>query len=233
MDYRTDSPTHASDRSGTRLNGSSPSIRPARIAKRATLFRAGDPADTFFEIVKGSLLIYREIEDGRRQAVDWVRSGEFCGFADGPTHDSSCEALEVTTYVRHKKRDVGADPALAARLQGQIERQISALHGQLLSLGRKTAGERLATLLMRHMGSSAAYDCPLPLEARAQATLHLEMTRAEIADYLGLTIETVCRALADLARHQMIAVGEKRGDINVLNVCALCHMAKVDVCQKQ
>ena len=233
MEPSADSATNASDRLGMRSNGVSSPVRQARIAKRATLYRAGDPADTFFEIVKGSLLLYREIEDGRRQAVDWVRPGEFCGFADGPAHDSSCEALEATTFIRHKKRDIAADPALAARLQGQIERQISALHGQLLSLGRKTAGERLATLLMRHMGSAAAYDCPLPLEARAQATLHLEMTRAEIADYLGLTIETVCRALADLARHQMIAVGEKRGDINVLNVCALCHMAKVDVCQKQ
>ena len=232
MDANPGSAPLAQDRSNRSVEGPGPSPKAAKIAKRANLFRVGDPADAYFEIVKGSLLVYREIEDGRRQAVDWVRAGDFCGFADGPLHDASCEALEPVSYLRHRKRDVAGDPDLAKRLQAQVERQVASLHDHLLSLGRKTAAERLATLLMRHIGSPSALDCPVPLAARAHATLHLEMTRAEVADYLGLTIETVCRALADLSRHRMIEVGGKRGDIEVLNVCALCHMAKVDVCQK-
>lgn len=198
--------------------------------KRESLFRAGDPATQIYEVVKGSLFIYKLLSDGRRQVVELVRPGDICGFADGPEHDSDCEALEAGTFIAHERISIQSSPALQQRLLRQLDRRVSALHHQAVTLGRRTATERVASLIMQLVSNHSPSQCPIADAVKGEAAIHMPMTRGEIADYLGLTLETVCRTLTDLERRNYIRIGQKRGEITITSVCRLCRLAKTDVC---
>jgi CRP-like cAMP-binding protein len=202
------------------------------LKKHDALFSAGDRAASYYEVLNGSLLAYRALEDGRRQGVEWVREGDICGFATGPEHDSTCEALEATRVQVYEKSGISGNGDFRDRLLGQYDRQVGALHEHLLGLGRKTAAERVATLLIRQIAAPGGGVCPVPMGRRGGAVVQMPMSRSEMADYLGLTIETVCRTLADMKRHKLIDIGEKRGEIEIVSVCGLCHAAKTDVCMQ-
>ena len=206
--------------------------RVRELKKHDTLFSAGDRAANYYEVLNGSLLAYRMLDDGRRQGVEWVREGDICGFATGPEHDSSCEALETTRVRVFEKSGVSGNDDFRDRLLSQYDRQVGALYEHLLGLGRKSAAERVATLLIRQIAAPGGGACPIPPERRGGAVVQMPMSRAEMADYLGLTIETVCRTLADMKRHKLIDIGEKRGEIEIVSVCGLCHAAKTDVCMQ-
>jgi CRP/FNR family transcriptional regulator len=198
--------------------------------KHETIFRAGDRAGCLYEVVKGSLFVYRLLDDGRRQVVDFVRAGDICGFTDGPEHSSTCEALEAATLLSHERCGLAANPELQDRLLRQIDQRVASLHDHAVALGRKTAAERVATLLMRLVSTNGPGHCPAPEKKGAAVKIHMPMTRGEVADYLGLSLETVCRTLTDMERHGLIAIGQRRGEIKIANLCRLCFVAKTDVC---
>jgi CRP/FNR family transcriptional regulator len=95
-----------------------------------------------------------------------------------------------------------------------------------MSLGRKSSAERLATFLMRFMPARGKQDCAGPTAPKDDADLHIPLSRSEIGDYLGLTIETVSRTITALAKKGLIRVGSKHGEIYVKNVCQLCAKAR-------
>jgi CRP/FNR family transcriptional regulator len=102
-----------------------------------------------------------------------------------------------------------------------MAKQIEALHEQALTLGRKTANERVAWLLARF----ALEASPIARVAKdggyVDVSLQLPMTRGQIADYLGLTLETVCREMRRLAREDVIAIGPRQGQIKILRLACL------------
>jgi len=160
-----------------------------------TLTRADDPARHVFNITSGSVRVYRLLSDGRRQITGFLFAGDFLGMATGDTYVFSAEAIEPVTACRFRKSDYRAlireTPALETALLDRANHELAAAQNQMLLLGRKTALERVSTFLLDLPDHDPARPGP-------EGHVHLPMTRAEIADYLGLTIETVSRILTRL-----------------------------------
>lgn len=159
------------------------------------LIREGDSARHVFNITSGSVRVYKLLSDGRRQITGFLFAGDFLGLATGETYVFSAEAIEPVTACRFRKSDyrtlIRETPALEATLLDRANHELAAAQNQMMLLGRKTALERVATFLLDLPGHD-------PARAAAAGHVHLPMTRSEIADYLGLTIETVSRVLTRL-----------------------------------
>ena len=166
-----------------------------------TLTRAEDPALHVFNITSGSVRVYKLLADGRRQIVGFLFAGDFLGLATGATYVFSAEAIEPVTACRFRKSDyrtlIRETPALETALLDRANHELAAAQNQMLLLGRKTALERVSTFLI---------DLPThdPARPGPPGNVHLPMTRAEIADYLGLTIETVSRIFTRLKTQGVI-----------------------------
>lgn len=186
------------------------------IAERASvptgdaLVRQGDAAEHVFNISSGSVRVCKLLPDGRRQITGFLFAGDFIGLAAGETYAFSVEAVEDTTLCRFRKNEYRAlireRPALETALLTRAMHELAVAQNQMLLLGRKTARERLASFLL---------DLPAkdPSRLLEDNHVHLPMTRTEIADYLGLTIETVSRELTRLKTAglvRMLALNELR-----------------------
>jgi CRP/FNR family transcriptional regulator len=165
------------------------------------LVREGDPASCLFNITAGAVRVYKLLPDGRRQIVGFLYPGDFLGLATGDRYAFSAEALSTGTACRfHKKayRKMLVElPDLEAALLDRASHELQAAHNQMLLLGRKTAVERLASFL----ADLAARSRRAGGDGRV---IMLPMTRAEIADYLGLTTETVSRVTSRLKTRGVI-----------------------------
>ena len=165
------------------------------------LIREGDEAKHVFNITSGSVRVYKLLPDGRRQITGFLFAGDFLGLVSGARHGFSAEAIEPTTACRFRKTEYQAlvrdCPALERALFERATHELAAAQNQLLLLGRKTAQERIASFLLDLPGLDPAR----PLE---DGHVHLPMTRAEMADYLGLTIETVSRVFTQFKTSGLI-----------------------------
>lgn len=165
------------------------------------LVREGDPATNLFNITAGSVRVYKLLPDGRRQIVGFLFSGDFLGLATGDRYAFSAEALTAGSACRFQKktyrRMLTEQPELEAALLDRASHELQAAHNQMLLLGRKTAVERLASFL----SDLSARD---RRAGGAGRVIQLPMTRAEIADYLGLTTETVSRVTSRLKTRGVI-----------------------------
>jgi CRP-like cAMP-binding protein len=190
------------------------------IQRRMPVFTAGDPAETIDEVVSGALALWRLASDGRRQLVELVLPGGFAGFSASTAHGSDCEALVTTSIIRHRRHDIEQDASLRARVIDSLERQLSAMHAHAMMLGRRTAQERLAALVLRlaaHRASAQRQDAPTRIK--------LPLTRAEIGDHLGLSMETVCRLFAEFDREGILRLGRHHGEILALDIPRLTALA--------
>lgn len=158
------------------------------------LIRQGDPAGHVFNITSGSVRVYKLLPDGRRQITGFLFAGDFVGLATGEDYAFSAEAIEDATLCRFRKSDYRAlirqAPALESALLERATHELAAAQNQMLLLGRKTALERVASFLLNLPED--------PVRPASDGLVRLPMTRAEIADYLGLTIETVSRVFSRL-----------------------------------
>lgn len=165
------------------------------------LIREGDSARHVFNITSGSVRVYKLLADGRRQITGFLFTGDFLGLATGDTYVFSAEAVEPASACRFRKTEYRAlirdCPTLEATLFDRANHELAAAQNQMLLLGRKTALERIATFLL----DLPSHD---PARSTPPGHVHLPMTRAEIADYLGLTIETVSRVLTRLKTQGVI-----------------------------
>jgi CRP/FNR family transcriptional regulator len=186
-------------------------VNQLKLAKHRAVFHAGDEAERFFEVESGAVMVYRILDDGRRQVVEIVFPGGICGFAGGASYDFSCETLMPTILRSHKQSALEHSDVLRARVVESLRGQVAALHDHTVSLGRKTAEERICTLILRLQEMDSA-------ETKPTRAVTLPMTRTEIADYLGLTLETVCRTISDLTRRRLVEPGANRSEIRVPNV---------------
>ena len=172
------------------------------VAPGRTFIEEGDPADSFFNLTAGSAKLFKLMADGRRQITGFVARGHFLGLAVSATYAFSAEAIEPVRLCRFSRsrlfRLLGDFPALERRLLDRAATELVAAQEQMLLLGRKTARERVASFLL---AQSAAVPC-----GRTRLNLHLPMGRGDIADYLGLTIETISRTLSRLRSEGLIEI---------------------------
>lgn len=178
-----------------------------------TVVEEGDSAAHFFNITAGHARLCKLLPDGRRQIMGFPGRGHFLGLAVTNTYGFSVEAIDelrVCRFARPKLQTLIADfPAFEARLLQTAQHELVVAQEQMLLLGRKTARERVASFLLSQLQSQEA--C-----AAARAHVRLPMTRTDIADYLGLTIETVSRTLGRLKADKLIAL-DGSADIDILD----------------
>jgi CRP-like cAMP-binding protein len=178
----------------------------------------GDQANSCYRIVRGCVRVVKLMEDGRRQISEFLMAGDLLGFDALDTFDFAAEAVTDVALRRYPRRAVDSlvesNLTLARRLRQAGAVSLREAHERLLLLGRKTASERIASFLVEMAER-------LP-QARL-GVLDLPMSRTDVADHLGLTIETVCRVLAALRREGTLVI--ERGSVTIRDAAALRQMA--------
>lgn len=163
----------------------------------------GEAADFLFNITSGTVRLYKLLPDGRRQITGFLGAGNFLGIALNETYAYSAEAVNDVTVCRFQRPRLEALldelPHLEKRLLGLASNELAQAQDQMVLLGRKTAKEKLVTFLLAlSKRQEAVGSAPSPVD--------LPMSRSDIADYLGLTTETVSRTFSNLKRSQTIRI---------------------------
>ncbi len=147
------------------------------------------------------LRLYKLLPDGRRQITGFLSAGHFIGLAPEGVFVYTAEAITEVTLCRYKRkafdRLIDEVPGFAKRLLAVASHELSAAQSQMLLLGRKAATEKVASFLLM-MANQEGND--------GVETVGIPMTRSDIGDYLGLTIETVSRTLTKLRQDGLIAL---------------------------
>lgn len=173
-----------------------------QLAAGRPLFHQGDPADCVFSLTSGIICLYAILSDGRRQIVSFLFPGDLVGHEARRTHGLSAEAVSDATLCRFMRlrfeRFAGSHGALADERYRRATSELSATQARLVMLGCQTARERLTSFLY-HVYQRAGFG------GRGGAKLlPLPMSRTDIADYLGLTRETVSREFTRLRKSGLI-----------------------------
>ena len=197
-------------------------VRDMRVLDRGkTLFRQGEAFNALFVVRSGSLKTFVESPGGDMQVLGFHLPGELVGL-DGLTNDHyrcSTEALERTSicelpYVKLQK--VASEvPALQRQLMRVISREMVAEHGHMVMMGKQQAQERLAIFLHSLSGRYARL-------SRDPHALVLSMSRYDIANYLGLVVETVSRLFSRMEAAGVLAVSRK--SVRILRPDLLAEM---------
>jgi CRP/FNR family transcriptional regulator len=173
------------------------------LEAKQTLFLQNDPADAVYNVTDGVVRLYKLLPDGRRQIVGFALPGDFLGLAMSERYGFCADAVDRASVCRFPRdsfsRFVDQKPHLLRRLHAFATHELSLAHDQMLLLGRRTAEEKIAAFLIGLRQRWAR------LSARS-VTIPLPMSRQDIADFLGLTIETVSRTLSRLAREKAIVI---------------------------
>ena len=166
-------------------------------AANSTLFDEGEPALHLSNMIEGAVKLYKLLPDGRRQITGFLFPGDFLGVALNHTYAYSAEAMtdvRMCRFPRQRMEGLLRDlPKLEHRLLERAGNELVAAQEQMLLLGRKTARERLASFLLSLSARAAKRGKPA-------SPLDLPMSRADIADYLGLTTETVSRTFTQFKK---------------------------------
>jgi CRP/FNR family nitrogen fixation transcriptional regulator len=169
-----------------------------KYRRGAEIYGEAEPADYIYQVANGAVRSYKLLSDGRRQIGAFHLGGDIFGLENGPAHRFTTEAI-IETTVRLMKRCslehvAEADVHVALDLLNMTTSNLQHAEDHMLLLGRKTSLERVAAFLLE-----------MDRRLSAANVMALPMCRRDIADYLGLTLETVSRALSHL--HSMGILG--------------------------
>ncbi len=193
------------------------------VTSGRTIVRQGESADFFYNVTKGTVKLFKLLPDGRTQITGFAGVGDFLGLSVSASYAFNAEALDGVTYCRYSRQSLkallAAFPAMERRLLAVVSNELMAAQEQMLLLGRKNALERLASFLIARMAVTS-------LGQKATVTVvSLPMTRRDIADYLGMTIETVSRTLGRMKADGLITI-QGISQITIRKPAALLELAE-------
>ena len=170
-----------------------------RFARDKEIYAEGSPAKHWYQVISGTVRLVTLLADGRRHLGAFYVPGDCFGFDLGDARTFAAEAVEDTVLCRYRRetigRLIGESPQVAQHLWNFTLQDLAHAQTQTTVLSRMTAPMRVASFLLelsaRHVSSSE---------------LLLPMPRADIADYLGLTVETVCRVLSCFSELKVISI---------------------------
>jgi CRP/FNR family transcriptional regulator, nitrogen fixation regulation protein len=192
------------------LCGIAASLSPIRTivsyGRGEQVYRESDLAAHWYRVVTGAVRKYTVLADGRRQIVDFLLPGDFFGFRERHQQSFATDAItNGTTVARYARREVevAADRnlQLAREIRELLLEAVSRSQARLLILGRMRSVEKVGAFLLE-----MAERC---LDRRDRAVIVLPMSRYDIADYLGLSVESVSRALTRLCKEGVIRFVDK------------------------
>src|SRR3954468_12056982 len=177
--------------------------RHVHLAANEAMFTAGQVAGCVHNLTSGVARLYKLLPDGRRQVIGFALPGDFLGVMPTDRYGYSADAVDAVTVCRLSMEAfthfIEQRPHFLLRINEFAARELMLAQEQMLLLGRRTAEEKVAAFLvgwrerLAHIGDD-------------RQTIALPMSRQDIADYLGLTIETVSRTLTRFEREKMLVI---------------------------
>lgn len=174
-----------------------------KFDRGAEIFAEDETAEYIYKVASGAVRLSKLLSDGRRQIGAFYLPGDIFGLEAGEVHAFSAEAVVDAQIVLVKRSALIAEAVrngeMARQLWGQTVSHLQRAQSHMLLLGRKNAQERIAAFLME-----------MASRLETSGSVELPMSRQDIADYLGLTIETVSRTLTQLERDGLISIPVSR-----------------------
>ncbi|NNE88191.1 MAG: helix-turn-helix domain-containing protein [Silicimonas sp.] len=186
----------------TAFVNAAPKSAETRLKTGAYLYFEGDEVEWLYQVTSGVLRLTRLLEDGRRQVIAFGYPGDVVGFPSGGLHHTDCDVLVDATLQPYRLACLEGGCADAQTHQQLLQaalREISGMQDHFLMLGRKTSVEKIASflcVLTDRVGKTVGN----------YSQVNLPMKRSDIADFLGLTTETVSRTLTQLRKQKIIAI---------------------------
>jgi CRP/FNR family transcriptional regulator len=191
---------------------------------RSALMEEGGLAQHAFNLISGTVILSKALPDGRRQVLGFAVAGDFLGLTMRDTNAMTAVALgpvEVCRMQRPHLRDLARQSAkFMGQLHDMMASELESAHDHMMLLGRRGVEEKLACFLLSLRQRIARQQ---PISPRVD----LPMTRLDIADYLGVTLETVSRTLSKMARNRLIVIVPD--GVRLLDIDALERMASLKV----
>lgn len=186
-------------------------------ARNTEVFGEGEPTEYVYKVMIGAVRLYKLLDDGRRQINGFYLPGDIFGIEMGKEHHFSAEAVSQSRILVVKRSTLislaGRDNKIANELWSVTARELEHVQNLMTTLGRKSAVERVAAFLLE-----------MAKRVHNNQTINLPMSRQDIADYLGLTIETVSRTFTQLENDAVIdlptsrrVILRNRGSLNRLS----------------
>ena len=168
-----------------------------------TIFSEGELADSAFGLSQGVVRLYKLLPDGRRHVVAFALPGDFLGMPLADRHNFSADAIGEVALCRFSRSDltgfIQSSPNIMRLMIEFATRELNMAQDQLLLLGNGSAEERVAIFLVSWRNRLARLSV-------FSESVPLPMRRQDIADFLGLKLETVSRTLAKLEQKNVIRV---------------------------
>lgn len=191
-----------------------------RIEAKEHVFCDGDPRTHVFRIEEGVIALSKLLGDGRRQIIEFAYPGDYIGLGTLREHifdaQATCAAKVRCLSAAALEQEASRDAGLALRLYKAVSAELAATRALLVSVGQQSAMERLAGFLLSLSARTA--------NPGDETVVKLPMRRSDIADLLGLTIETVSRTITKLRTMHVIDV--VRGtEVHILDIERLTELA--------
>lgn len=178
-------------------------MTPVTLEAGGHILDEGEAADFVYNVTSGAVRLFKLLADGRRSVTGFLFPGDFLGVNFADSYRISAEAMTPVSLCRFPRKQLEAllvdIPNLERRLLSRASEELALMQEQIVLLGRKTAAERVASFL--------------EVLSRRQVKRHLPanpvllpMTRTDIADYLGLTTETVSRTITQFKSSGLITM---------------------------
>jgi len=195
-----------------------------KLSKHEMLFTEGDRGGKYYEVLEGVMCSFRILHDGRRQILSFSYPGDIVGIGHEQECKCSCESVKNATVrcipSATMQTSVEAQLELTQKLLDVAKNELAGMHDHFVMVGRKSSVEKIASFLLalaRRADNGDGQD----------VTFQLPMTRTDIADFLGLTIETVSRRLTMLRKLGVIDLPQIT-TVHVRDMERLEELAEVD-----
>lgn len=180
------------------LAGYAVSCSEFKYRRGAEIFGEAEPTEYLYQVRSGAVRSYKLLTDGRRQIMAFHLPGDIFGVGNGAAHRFTTEAIVETTVCLTNRQNIveGARATATNNVLRLVTSNLQHAETHMLLLGRKTSIEKVAAFLIE-----------MDIRSTAAGILSLPMSRRDIADYLGLTLETVSRALSQLKHRDVLTFG--------------------------
>ena len=192
-----------------------------RVEAKELVFAEGDTVSHVYRVETGAIALFKVLVDGRRQIVGFAYPGDLIGLGAEGEHTMNAQAIKPTRLrclpMSGLYRRVVQDPSLGFKLYQAVARELASTRDLMLTTGQRTATERVVSFLLA---------CSRRNERKGHdpAVLELPMTRTDIGDFLGLTVETVSRTFTKLRGMGLIDLPHS-SEVRLLDTDALKSLA--------
>jgi len=172
-----------------------------------SIITEGEPTTYVYDVLSGTIALSRNGSDGRRQIMDFLGARQFLGASSTASYSNLAVALTQVVAIKYPRaafdNALNTTPEFAANYRQVLIRIVEMTHDHIYTIGQRTSTERIASFLLYLRAHQARFSTDGPRDTSPH--IELPMTRLDIADFLGLTTETVSRSFSILKEKQVIA----------------------------